>query len=54
VDWSNRWFTDARVGSPNTASRNFSVDVCSYTVVSRWAFLANGEMTHVGTLMPAP
>src|SRR5215472_2547195 len=29
VDRSNWWLMEARVGSPNTASRNFRVEVCS-------------------------
>src|SRR5205809_516518 len=41
------WFADASVGRLNTASMNFRVDVCSYTVGSRWPGLANGEMLQV-------
>jgi hypothetical protein len=29
ADSSKRWLTGASVGSPKTASRNFSIDVCS-------------------------
>src|SRR5262249_25789806 len=46
---SKVWLIEARVGSPNAASMNLSVELCSYTVGSRCPGRAKGEMTHVGT-----
>src|SRR5215475_14780488 len=51
---SKVWLIEARVGSPNAASMNFSVKLCSYTVGSRWPGRAKGEMTHIGTRGPIP
>src|SRR5215475_5827378 len=51
---SKVWLIEARVGNPNAASMNFSVELCSYTVGSRWPGRAKGEMTHVGTRGPSP
>src|SRR5262252_4771566 len=54
VDVSKVWLMDAREGSPNAVSMSFSVELCSYTVGSRWPGLASGEMTQVGTRGPSP
>ena len=54
VDVSNPWFTEARVGRPNVVSMNFRIELCSYSVGSRWPCFAKGEITHVGTRKPRP
>lgn len=41
---SKVWFIEARVGSPKAASMSLRVELCSYTVGSRWPGFASGEI----------